>query len=38
MECGFDQAYAIKNMLTEFTDVQIIKDYEGVDRIVKAVL
>lgn len=37
MECGFDQASLIKNMLTEFKDVQIIKDYEGVDRIVKAV-
>ena len=38
LECGKDQAENIKKMLTKFSQVEIIKDYEHVDRIVKAVL
>ena len=38
LECGMGQAEEIKNMLTDFSQVEIIKDYENVDRIVKAVL
>ena len=39
MECGFGQAQTIKEMLSNnFTSVEIIKDYENIDRIVKAVL
>ena len=38
LECGMGQAEEIKNMLTDFSLVEIIKDYENIDRIVKAVL
>ncbi len=38
MECGIGQAQDIKNMLTDFSSVEIIKDYENIERIVKAVL
>jgi release factor-specific protein-(glutamine-N5) methyltransferase len=38
MECGFNQAQDISAMLDGFTKVEIIKDYENIDRIVKAVL
>lgn len=38
LECGIGQAETIKNMLVGFTSVEIIKDYENIDRIVKAVL
>lgn len=38
LECGMGQAQAIKDMLTDFSSVEIIKDYENIDRIVKAVL
>ncbi|MBE5737337.1 MAG: peptide chain release factor N(5)-glutamine methyltransferase [Clostridiales bacterium] len=38
LECGLGQAQCIKNMLKDFTNVEIIKDYENIDRIVKAVL
>lgn len=38
LECGIGQAETIKNMLVDFTSVEIIKDYENIDRIVKAVL
>ncbi len=38
MECGENQAEDIKEMLKGFTSVEIIKDYEGIDRIIKAVL
>ena len=38
LECGFDQAKIIAEMLQGFTSVEIIKDYENIDRIVKAVL
>ncbi len=38
LECGIGQAEDIKKMLNGFSKVEIIKDYENVDRIVKAVL
>lgn len=38
LECGIGQAETIKSMLTDFRSVEIIKDYENIDRIVKAVL
>ena len=38
LECGVGQAEDIKNMLGEFSQVEIIKDYENIDRIIKAVL
>ena len=38
LECGIGQAEDIKNMLKSFSSVEIIKDYENIDRIVKAVL
>jgi len=37
MECGYDQAEDIKNLLIGFKHIEIIKDYENKDRIVKAV-
>ena len=38
LEVGFDQAQAVKELLKDFAHVEIIKDYENIDRIVKAVL
>ncbi len=38
LECGIGQAQEIKNLLNGFEKIEIIKDYENVDRIVKAVL
>ncbi len=38
MECGFDQAQEIKEMLKGFSKVEIIKDYENIERIVLAVV
>ncbi len=38
LECGFDQAKDIIKLLKDFSSVNIIKDYEGIDRIVKAEL
>jgi release factor glutamine methyltransferase len=38
LECGIGQAQEIASMLTDFSSVEIIKDYENIDRIVKAVL
>ncbi len=38
LECGIGQATEIAKMLTGFSSVEIIKDYEYTDRIVKAVL
>lgn len=38
MECGAGQAQEIKNMLTNFTKVDVIKDLNGIERIVKAEL
>ena len=38
LECGIGQAQEIADMLKNFTKIEIIKDYENVDRIVKAVL
>lgn len=38
LECGIGQAQEIKQMLTGFSTVDIIKDYENIDRIIKAVL
>lgn len=37
LECGIGQAETIKEMLGDAKSVEIIKDYENVDRIVKAV-
>ena len=38
LECGEGQAQDIKDMLVGFKSVEIIKDYNQIDRIVKAVL
>ena len=38
LEVGFDQAEMVKNLLTDFEKVEIIKDYENIERIIKAVL
>lgn len=38
MECGIGEAQSIKEAFEAFYSVEIIKDYEGIDRIVKAVL
>lgn len=38
LECGIGQAEQIKQMLTQFTSVEILKDYENIDRMIKAVL
>lgn len=38
LECGIGQAQEIKNMLVGFSKVEIIKDYNEIERIVKAVL
>ena len=37
LECGYNQAQEIKNLLVDAKSVEIIKDYENIDRIVKAV-
>ena len=37
MECGEGQAEDIKNMLINYSSVEIFKDINGIDRIVKAV-
>ncbi len=37
LECGAGQVEQIKNMLFEYKSVEIIKDYENIERIVKAV-
>ncbi len=37
LECGEDQAKVIAELLGVFKSVEIIKDYENIDRIVKAV-
>ena len=38
LECGIGQAEDVVSMLKGFSRVEIIKDYENIDRIVKAVL
>ncbi|MCQ2387620.1 MAG: peptide chain release factor N(5)-glutamine methyltransferase [Clostridia bacterium] len=38
LEVGINQAEEVKNMLSGFSEIEIIKDYENIDRIVKAVL
>ncbi len=38
LEIGFDQAEQVKNLLANFKSVEIVKDYENNDRIIKAVL
>ncbi len=38
LECGIGQAQTVSEMLIGFSEVKIIKDYENIDRIVKAVL
>ena len=37
LECGVSQAQTVKDMLDGYKSVEIIKDYENIDRIVKAV-
>ena len=37
LECGYNQAQEIKNLLVDAKSIEIIKDYENIDRIVKAV-
>ena len=37
LECGMGQAESIKNLLSTAKTVEIIKDYSGIDRIIKAV-
>lgn len=37
LECGEGQAHIIKDMLVGYKSIEIIKDYENIDRIVKAV-
>lgn len=37
LECGIGQAQTIKEMFTNAKSIEIIKDYENVDRIIKAV-
>lgn len=38
LELGINQAHEVKELLKDFDEVEIIKDYENIDRIVKAVL
>ena len=38
LEIGYNQAKDVKELLTQFTSVEIIKDYDNNDRIIKAVL
>ncbi len=38
LECGQGQAEEIKQIFADFSQVEIIKDYENIDRIIKAVL
>lgn len=38
LECGIGQAEYVKSLLTDFSSVEIIKDYENIDRVIKAVL
>ena len=38
LECGYNQAQEIAKMLDGFKKIEIIKDYENIDRIIKAVL
>lgn len=38
LECGINQAQTVKNLLSGFSKVEVIKDYENIERIVKAVL
>ncbi len=38
LEVGYDQAEQVKKLLKGFAQVDILKDYENIDRIIKAVL
>ena len=38
LECGYDQAEQVKALLNGFKKVEIIKDYENIDRIIMAVV
>ncbi len=38
MECGYNQAQDVEKMLKGFSKVEIIKDYENIERIVLAVV
>lgn len=37
LECGLGQAESVKNLIINAKTIEIIKDYENIDRIVKAV-
>ncbi len=37
LECGINQAETVKTLIKDAKNVEIIKDYENIDRIVKAV-
>lgn len=36
LECGYDQAKEISELLNNFSEVELIKDYSGIERIIKA--
>ena len=38
LECGIGQAEEIKEIFSSLGEVEIIKDYENIDRIIKVVL
>ncbi len=38
LECGYDQAQTVAQLLSGYSQVEIIKDLENIERIVKAVL
>ena len=38
LEIGYDQAQEVCALFSDFSSVEVIKDYEGNDRIIKAVL
>ena len=38
MEIGYNQSEDVVKMFSDYKFTQVIKDYEGVDRIIKVVL
>lgn len=38
LEIGYNQAEQVKSLLVDFSQIEVIKDYENNDRIIKAVL
>ena len=38
LEIGYDQADDVIQLFSDFTSIEVIKDYDGNDRIIKAVL